>query len=79
MAIIRVRRVVKNQTCAVFEDEGGHIESKATGMRIPLFEHEGVYVLKLKIKKPADPAPETSHFTRPVKSKSPTGSARPGR
>ena len=79
MLIHSVRRAVKNNNRVLFEDEGGHIESKSTGMRIPVFEHEGVYVLKLKIKKTAEPVPEAGQFTRTVKSKSTTSFARPGR
>ena len=79
MPILNARRVVKNKNLVLFEDEGGHIESKSTGMRMPFFEHEGVYFLKLKIKKPTEPVPEASQFTRPVKSKSTTPFARPGR
>ena len=79
MPIISVRRVAKNKNRVLVEDEGGHIESKSTGMHIPLFQHEGVYFLKLKIKKPAEPVPEASKLTRPVKSKSATPFARPGR
>ena len=79
MPMLSVRRVVKNENRVLLEDEGGHIESKATGMCIPVFEPEGVYFLKLKIKKPADPVPEASNFTQPAKSKSSTGFARPGR
>ena len=79
MPILSVRRVVKNKNRVLFEDEGGPTESKSTGMRIPFFEHEGVYVLKLKIKKPSDPFPEASQFTRPMKSNSTTPFDRPGR
>ena len=79
MPLLSVRRVVKNKNRVLFEDAGGHIESKSTGMRIPFFEHAGVYFLKLKIKKPAEPVPEASKFSRPVKSKSTTPFARPGR
>ena len=80
MPILSVRRVVKNKNRVLFEDEGGHIESKSAGMRIPFFEHEGDYLLKLKIKKPAtQPIPEGSRPARSMKSKSTTPFARPGR
>ena len=80
MPILSVRRVVKNKNRVLFEDEGGHIEIKATGMRIPFFEHEGVYFLKLKIKKPAaQPTPKGSRPTRSMNSKPTTPFARPGR
>ena len=62
MPIISARRVVKNQNRALFEDESGHIESQATGMCMPFFKHEGVYFLKLKIKKPADPIPQAKQL-----------------
>ena len=55
MPVLSIRRVVINMNRMLCEDESGLIESKSTGMRIPFFEHEGVYLFKLKIKKPADP------------------------
>ena len=80
MPILSVRRIVKNKNRVLFEDEGGHVASKSTGMRIPFFEHEGVYVLKLKIRKPAaQPTPEGSRPTRSMNSKPTTPFARPGR
>ena len=80
MPILSVRRVVKNKNRVFFQVEGDHIESKSTGTRIPIFEHEGVYLLKLKIKKPAaQPTPEVSRPTRSMNGKQTTPFARPGR
>ena len=63
--ILSVRKLVKDQHHVRFHEQGGYIKCLRTGARIPFFEHQGVYYLKMRflppISKPAD-----ALFSRPV-------------
>ena len=52
LPILSVRKMVKNDHDVVFEDHGGSIRNRKTGKTIRLFEHEGVYFVKFKVKDP---------------------------
>ena len=57
--ILSVRKLVKDQHHVRFHDKGGYIKCLRTGARIPFFEHQGVYYLKMRflppISKPVEP------------------------
>ena len=59
--ILSVLRLTKEGNEVIIRDDGGEIVNKASGKRIPFFQHNGVYYLKLKITKPDD-----SHHSSPL-------------
>ena len=62
--ILSVQRLVHDHHNVRFKKGGGYIKNLLTGERIPIFEYQGVYYLKMKILPPTrdvDPV-----FSRPV-------------
>ena len=63
--ILSVRKLVKSKHDVRFHDQGGYIKCLKTGVKIPFFEHQGVYYLKMRFlpptSKPAEPL-----FSRPA-------------
>ena len=65
--ILSVRKLVHDNHNVRFNREGGYILNLQTRARIPFFEHQGVYYLKMKFDVPNPLETETkSLFTRPV-------------
>ena len=62
--ILSVRQLIKNKCSVRFHKGGGYIKNTVTCERIPFFEHQGVYYLKMKFKSPKSPHPE-SGFAQP--------------
>ena len=71
MPILSVRKMVKRCNVVRFADGGGTIRNSQTGRTIRLYEHEGVYFLKLKVDDVTDmvidddPMEVEPGFTRP--------------
>ena len=65
--ILSVRRLVHDKHSVRFRREGGYIRNLRTGEKIPFFEFQGVYYLKMKIVPPSKPIPSAEPvFSRPV-------------
>ena len=62
--ILSVRQLVRNKHHVRFHEVGGYIRNTLTGQKIPFFEHQGVYYLKMKFSSPVD-SPHESDFVRP--------------
>ena len=63
--ILSVLRLTKDGNEVIMREDGGEIVNLATGKRIPLFQHNGVYYLKLQVHSPsADPMPQSTVFSR---------------
>ena len=52
LPILSVRKMVKRQNDVQFTAGGGTIRNRRTGGTFHFFEHDGVYVLKLKVAAP---------------------------
>ena len=63
--ILSVRKLVKDQHHVRFHEQGGYIKCLRTGARIPFFEYQGVYYLKMRFLPPTS-KPADSLFSRPV-------------
>ena len=67
-AILSVRRLCMDGHEVYLNYDGGYIENMESGKRIPFFEMDGVYYIKLKIQQPQDvmPIPDVPEmpFTR---------------
>ena len=67
-AILSVRRLCMDGHDVYLNYDGGYIENIESGKRIPFFEMDGVYYIKLKIQQPQDvmPIPDVPEmpFTR---------------
>ena len=63
--IMSVRKMVRHKNDVKFTDNGGTITNRRTGRVINFHEHEGVYVLKLKVKGPDNDLEDTG-FARQV-------------
>ena len=50
--ILSVRKLVRDNHNVWFEKHGGYILNLTTGEKIPFFEFQGVYYLKMKILPP---------------------------
>ena len=61
--ILSVRKLVRDSHSVRFHDGGGYIRCLRTNQRIPFFDHQGVYYLKMKFT-PDKPSHE-SVFSRP--------------
>ena len=61
-ALLSVRRVTQAGNKVVFEKDGGWIEDGATGEKIWLKERDGMYILKLWVKRGGN-APTAKDFT----------------
>ena len=61
--LLSVRRVTQAGNRVVLEEDGGYIEDKATGEKTWLKEQNGMYVLKLWVKKGGG-KPENAGFPR---------------
>ena len=53
--ILNVRKLVHDHHDVLFNRKGGTIVNLKTGDRIPIFEHHGVYYLKMKCLPPSNP------------------------
>ena len=63
--ILSVRKLVRDRHDVRFHDGGGYIKCLRTGQRIPFFEYQGIYYLKMKFTPPGMSVHE-SVFSRPV-------------
>ena len=50
--MLSVRKLVHDRHTVRFQENGGYIKQLQTGVKIPFFEHMGVYYLTMKIKPP---------------------------
>ena len=65
--ILSVRKLVRSQHHVRFHDKGGYIKCLRTGARIPFFQHQGVYYLKMRFLPPSPSSPPVEPlFSRPV-------------
>ena len=55
--ILSVLRLTKDGNEVIIRENGGEIVNLATGKRIPFFQHNGVYYLKLQVHNPSTDAP----------------------
>ena len=62
--ILSVRRLCTDGHDVYLNKAGGYIENLVNGQRIPFFEHQGVYYLKLKIVPPPPTSPPKAPFQR---------------
>ena len=62
--ILSVLRLTKEGNEVIIRDDGGEIVNKASGKRIPFFQHNGVYDLRLQVKKPTGDGSESPLFIR---------------
>ena len=62
--ILSVRKLVRDKHHVRFHSGGGYIKNLQTGQRIPFFEYQGVYYLKMKILPPIDQS-SSPVFSRP--------------
>jgi hypothetical protein len=62
--ILSVRKLVRDKHNVRFHDGGGYITCIQTGMKIPFFEYQGVYYLKMRFSPPHEKSRE-SVFIRP--------------
>ena len=62
-ALLSVRRVTQAGNRVVFEEDGGWIEDVASGERMWMKQKDGMYLLKLWVKK-GGVAPQASDFMR---------------
>ena len=62
--ILSVRRLCTDGHDVYLNRAGGYIERLATGQRIPFFEHQGVYYIKMKVMPPPPNHPEDTPFRR---------------
>ncbi|MDA8584227.1 hypothetical protein N9L68_08320 [bacterium] len=56
--LLSVRRVTQAGNRVVFEEDGGYIEDKVSGERMWLREKDGMYLLKLWVRKGAEQNPQ---------------------
>ena len=71
--IISVRKLVRDNHNVRFRRKGGYILNLETRDKIPFFEYQGVYYLKMKFTQPTEPpeicepcSESVSSFPRPV-------------
>ena len=65
--ILSVLRLTKDRNEVIIREDGGEIINLKTGKRIPFFQHNGVYYLKLKINSPdGESGPDPAPFNRRV-------------
>ena len=57
LPIMSLRNAVKRKNTAMIDEHGGYLQNRASGAQIPIYEHEGVYYLKIKVKRPSLPMP----------------------
>ena len=62
--ILSVRKLVRDKHHVRFHEGGGYIRNLQTNQRIPFFEYQGVYYLKMNISPPIDSS-SSSVFSRP--------------
>jgi hypothetical protein len=63
--ILSVLRLTKDGNKIVIREDGGEIINLESGKRIPFFQHNGVYYLKLKVNSPDGKSkPEPTLFSR---------------
>ena len=51
LPILSLRSVVKRKSSVRINEHGGYIKNTLTGATIPVYEHDDVYYVKIKVKK----------------------------
>ena len=62
--ILSVLRLTKEGNEVILRNNGGEILNLKSGKRIPFFQHNGVYYLRLQVKRPTGDASESPLFIR---------------
>ena len=62
--ILSVLRLAQDGNEVIMRQDGGEIVNVETGKRLPFFQHNGVYYLKLKVNRPNNSSDPPSVFSR---------------